>query len=416
MPTAENTMSLFGKILAIVNILAIVGVLALFSMNYNQRLKWQYEVFLGDLRINGLPIDDKEIDAQNRIAKEEISPKAQQDLFKQASPSTAVVTQKDEVARVRRELDNQIQTAADKNKQIAVLARILAPMSDTIEQHRQMLAYQTHLTDEKFPALKARLLAAHTAATVKREGQAKPYEERFHDALAAVFTDPPGPFAEAFLAVMKVDPNTDPNKALEQSLDNQLTQLRSQFEQMFSNSALQQRSSIARLLLNMVEVLKQPSEEKGTPDLAADPAYRRFFAVVGVKAGVEAVNEQASRLQNLAFEAGAERQRERNLFAAEHGKLVDLVRAKKADIDEHNYVLNLRKKEKDAHETIVDRRKKEVKDYEEALAAERRKTVQRLQELRTQSTQLFDERVKLRENSEKNQKLEKQIRALATGR
>jgi hypothetical protein len=39
-----------------------------------------------------------------------------------------------------------------------------------------------------------------------------------------------------------------------------------------------------------------------------------------------------------------------------------------------------------------------------------------LEQLRKLSDQLFAERVKLRENSDDNQKLEKQIRALESGR
>lgn len=416
-------MSIFGKILAFVNVLAVVGVLVLMAMNYAKRLSWEYAIFRQDLLINGLPVDNE---SAQQAGATQITPETQQDMFRQVSPSTPVATQKDEVDRVKRELSSQVQNAGDKKKQIRTLAMIMTPMAETSEQRRHMNAYETLLRDDKtFAALKDRLLTAHKAATTPQQGQAKPYEERFHDALAVTFTDPPGPFAEAFLAEMKANPQPDPAQALEQSLDKQLAQLQAQFDQMFQNALTggegvqrgaisQQKRTIARLLFNMVEVLS-PGGAAAQGDLN-DPAYKRFFIVVGVKSAEEAINDQASILQELTFETRAERLRERNLFAVEHRKTVDLVLEKKADTDQHTQLLALKKKETVAHATTLEQRRQDVKGYEDQLAAERRKTAQNLDQLQKLSDRLLAERVKLRENSEDNQKLEKQIRSLETRR
>jgi hypothetical protein len=416
-------MSLFGKILAFFNVFAVIGVLAVMGMNYAKRQNWEYAVFRQDLMINGLPLDDKEIDQLQQPIVSKIGEKTRQDLFRQVSPNTPVSTQKEELDRVQGVLRGRFQSAGNNKKQIAALARILMPMAETIEQRRRLLTYQSYLQDDNtFVALKQRLLAAHTAANAPREGPAKPYEERFHDALAVTFSDPPGALGEEFLAVMKADPKGNFDAALEKSLDNQLAQLQGQFEQMFRDAwsggenvqpgaPAQQKRSIARLLFNMVEV----ANPNINPDLG-DPNYRRVFVVVGVKAATEAVNDQAGILQALTFETQAERQRERNLFAAEHRKAVDIVLEKKADVDQLNLLLSVRKKEKDAHETALRRRREDVQKYEEQLAAERRKTTQNLEQLRKLSDRLFAERVKLRETSEVNQTLEKQIRALEAGR
>ncbi len=178
------------------------------------------------------------------------------------------------------------------------------------------------------------------------------------------------------------------------------------------DAAAQRKRGIARLLFNMVEVLSP--DAKG--DVAGSPAYRRFFVVVGVKAGVEAINDQAGVLQGLVFETNAERQRERNQFADEHRKVVDLVLDKKTDVDNHKILLAQKKKEADAHAETLDRRKGDVVLYERQLEATRQETTRHLEQLRQVSDQLFAERIKLREKSEDNQKLEKQIRALETGR
>jgi hypothetical protein len=162
----------------------------------------------------------------------------------------------------------------------------------------------------------------------------------------------------------------------------------------------------------MVEVLSP--DAKG--DIAGSPAYKRFFIVVGVQSGEEAINEQAGVLQGLAFETNVERQRERNLFAEEHRKVVDLVLEKKTDVDRHKLLLAQKKKEADAHAETLDRRKADVQFYERQLEEARTKATRHLEQMRKVSDELFVERIKLRENSEDNQKLEKQIRNLEEGR
>jgi hypothetical protein len=412
-------MSLYGKILAIVNIFAVLGTLALLAMNYTKRQNWEYAVFRQDLMIDGLPLDDKETDPLQQTVVSKIGDQTSSDLFKGVSPSTAVKTQEAEVTRVQGELRKKFEGVGDKNKQIFELAEILKPMADTIEQRNRMISYRAYLQDDKtFGVLKARLLAAHKAATAPQEGQARPYEERFRESLNLTFSDPPGPIGEDFLAVMKADPKANFDKALEQLFDNQLTQLRGQFDQMFQNvsktseAAAQRRRGIARLLFNMVEVLAP--DAKG--DVAGNPAYKRFFVVVGVKAGVEAINDQGGFLQGLVFETNAERQRERNLFADEHRKVLDLALDKKTDVDNHKQLLAQKKKETDAHAETLDRRKGDIQLYERQLEAEREASARHLEQVRKVSDQLFAERIKLRENSEDNQKLEKQIRALEESR
>jgi hypothetical protein len=427
-------MSLFGKILAIFNVFAVVGTLALMAMNYAKRQSWEYAVFRQDLMINGLPLDKEEKDEQQQPVVEKISDKTQQDLFKQVSPSTPVATQKDELDRVQGLLRNQYQSAGDKKKQMAALARILMPMADTIEQRQRMIAYQTHLRDDNtFNALKERLLAAHKAATAPVQGQAKPYEERFHDALAVTFSDPPGPLAEEYLAAKKKDANATFEQALEQSINNQFAQLEGQFQQMFSNAfnggegakpgaPSQQKRAIARLLFNMIEVITPAGGQSAQggqakpDDLVTNPAYKRFFIVVGVKAALEAVNDQAGILQALTAETNGERLRQRSLFAMEHRKMVDLVRDKKTEVDQHALLYERKKQEADAHKATLEKRKLDVQRYQEELAAARRETAQHLEQLRKLSDMLFAEQTKLRDNAAANQQLEKDIRALEEGR
>lgn len=421
-------MSLLGKLLAIFNIFAVAGVLALLGMNYAKRQIWAYAVFRQDLMIQGLPINKDETDNLQQRIVDKIGTKTQQDLFKQVSPTTAVATQEDEVNRVKTELENQYKSDGDKKKQIVALARILAPMADTIEQRQAMIAYQTHLRDAKsFAALQQRLKDADAAAVQRqKDARPKPYEEAFHAALALAFADPLGPFAEAFLAAKKANQNLTVEQALVQAIDNLHTQLQGRFEQMFVNAknggegvkpgaSSQQRRTIARLLFNMVEVTAPAQPAQGAPaalDMGTNPAYKRFFIVVGVEAALEAINEQAAILRDLAFETETDRPRERALFAAEHRKEVDLVREKKVEVDRHQALYEVKQKELATHAEALRKRRLDVKQYRDDLAARRRESARHLDQLRKLSDALFAERVKLRDNTQSIQNLEHDIRAL----
>jgi hypothetical protein len=431
-------MSLFGKILAIFNVFAVIGVVALLAMNVAKQRSWEYAVFRQDLMIMGLPLDDKELDEQLQKAKDKISDKTKQEVFGQVSPPTPVATQEEEVTRVKNQLSQQINGAGDKKKQLYLLARVLAPMAISFEQYQDALAYQTHLRDDNsFKALRMRLDYADkmAQAAVKQPakgGKPKTYEEAFHEALAQQFTAPLGPLAGAFLAARTANPNGNLDAWLDKSLDDQLQQLNGQFDKTFADAVTggeaiksgapsPRRRSIARLLLNMVDVLPPtggapaaPAQPK--PDLMNNPAYKRFVFVVGVEAAAEAVNEQAGLFEDIALQAEEESLRQRDRFAVSHRDAVALVRAAKVEVDRHKAELNQEKDETKEHLTTLEKRRRDVTIFNEQLAAARRETAGNLEKLRSLSNALFQERVKLQRNKEDNQKLEKEIRALEQGR
>ena len=227
-------MSLFGKILAIFNVFAVLGTLALMAMNYAKRQSWEYAVFRQDLMINGLPITkDRERRTASSRSWTRSATKTQQDLFKQASPTTPVATQQHEVERVKASCGHQYQECRRQEE----TNRRAGSHSDADGRHHRAAP-----ADDRLPDASARrqdVCRPQTAfqgcgQAAKNRRQGRPAEalrgsvSRRHSPL--IFSDPPGPLAEAFLAAKKADPATDVDKALEQSLDTQLTQLQGQFE------------------------------------------------------------------------------------------------------------------------------------------------------------------------------------------
>jgi hypothetical protein len=414
-------MSIIGKILAILNVFAVIGAVSLIAMNYAKRQAWAHAVFREDLMMEGLPLDTKERDPQGDLLSEKIGEKTQKELFS----SAPVTTQKAEVERVQKQLFGKIDGAGDKKKQIYLLAQTLAPLVVTNEQRERMIAYETYLRDDQtFNRLKQILLRADQAAKNPAKGKPKSPDEAFHDALAAQHADPTGPLAEAYLAVLTANPGTAFDQALDQSLDTQLTQLRGQLEQHFkaaldeTQAAEQRKRSIARLLFNVTEALvEQPAG--GAPaklDLMENPDYKRFITVVGVREAVAAVNDEARILNDIAAEVQLERLRERSKFAAEHGKSVAVIQEKAVEVEQHAFQLARQQRELTAHEEDLKKRRLDIQFYKDQLEAVRKDTADRLKELRGMSDALYQLRVKLRDDTVENQKLEKQIRTLEEGR
>ncbi len=127
-------MSLFGKILAVLNVLAAICFLVVAGMDWAQRERWAYAVFRHDLLVEGLPIDAKEGDRDGSPRVDLLSDKTLAALF----PSSPVKTQTEEVERVRKLVQAKIDGADVPGTRGQKLARYLRALART-EQERESL-------------------------------------------------------------------------------------------------------------------------------------------------------------------------------------------------------------------------------------------------------------------------------------
>lgn len=135
-------MSLFGKILAGLNIIAAAIFAFLVVVDWGQRQSWTYAVFRQDLAISGLPVDDKEKDAEGVRAVDRISDPTMQDLFRPVGgvPANLPAEEKTQTAEVRRtenRLRSEIEALPDNQKQAKLLA-ILTPLATTEGERRKV--------------------------------------------------------------------------------------------------------------------------------------------------------------------------------------------------------------------------------------------------------------------------------------
>jgi len=173
------------------------------------------------------------------------------------------------------------------------------------------------------------------------------------------------------------------------------------------------RLAIARLLFNLYGPLYDPS----APDLLKPELFRRYVAVVGLNVAAEPIYKEAETLLRIAGEVDpTERSRNHSLFEKEHRTALARSFELADQVEENRVRLLAEQEEKRRHEVQLKERQIEVNNVKEELNKSREETALRLAELRGKMDSLFKIRVELRDATQENQKLEKDIRALEAGR
>jgi hypothetical protein len=421
-------MSTLGKILAFLNVLGAVGLVALASMDYGKRKQWGYALYVADLRVKGLPLDEQQVDGRGRPLFRGIGEQTKKELFAGQSP---VATQDAEVKRVQQKLQQFIQDAPNNKQQCSRLAQVLLPLARTYSQRERLTAYQKYLADDKKTAdLKRQFSEAYRQARQPepRGKKQRPFEQKFLEALHEQRADLAGPFATAFLQARRAtgqpDPAQFPEQLFEQSIESQRVALQAEFDELFTEAlsgkrvepsgntqnltAEERRAVIARLLLNLPGV--------GGDDPAQSPDYTRAITVVGLQAAVNEVNDQAQVLARMTSEVEAEQDRELIAFQLAHGGLIDELRQRAAEVAAANDTLRRTQDHLGQEDALVKKRERDVKDYRIAIDDARQETAKRLKELQTMSQSLYNEQVKLRDATGKNQELLQTIRKLEENR
>jgi len=115
-------MSLYGKILAILNLLMLVALVALGVMDYGKRLELSSGLFTGDLLLKGLPVDANEIDGTGLPIAPRITPKILQNVVGGGNAKTQQAEALD-VARKFREAVAALPDANAKREMLTGYAR-----------------------------------------------------------------------------------------------------------------------------------------------------------------------------------------------------------------------------------------------------------------------------------------------------
>jgi hypothetical protein len=409
-------MSLLGKILAVLNVLAVAGFFALALLDYGKRQAWSYAVFRQDLTLKGLPLDKDERDAEGRPVVDLIGESTKKDLHKgQPGPTT----QEEEVKRYQADVQSRTQATGGGPKQTAYEAYLLLPFAQTNAQRERLLAYRYWLDDPaKVKELKD--LFAEAERVAKPAGaDKKSFRERFTEALDARQAPMTEPFVELLFAALGADANKPVGSTLDLALEALRTDLNAQINQLFTDALNTRqtpevrRRAIARVLFNLTEPLfVGGGQAPAAGALLDDAAYQRLFTVVGVRQAIQTVHDQARVVAGIVPDLDAERGRDRTRFALEHQRLIEQIKEKAVQLEVDLALLKRKQEQVVAHEEELKKRRRDVNQFEEDLAAARRETGEQLKVLRTMTDALQKVRLENREATEQNQKLEKEIRQL----
>jgi hypothetical protein len=129
-------MSVYGKILAVLNVVAAIGFLVVAGMDWGQRERWTYAVYRHDLLLDGLPIDAKEKDVDGKLRVERFNADWFSPMFAKAG-GRPVKTQMEEVDTLQKQVQGKIDAEGGGTK-TQKLARYLQPLATTYQERKEL--------------------------------------------------------------------------------------------------------------------------------------------------------------------------------------------------------------------------------------------------------------------------------------
>ena len=428
----------FGKFLLVLNLLGAAALGWFAIQDYGKRQAWSYSVLAYDFILDGLPLDDAELDKQGfalaaRIADPGSSgADSQTPLLKHlfsGNVGEPVLTQADEVKRVQAETMAKIQPLEGKARDHAyALAGVLLPFAEYNLDREQYIAARMHLVNDlALGALRKRYgeaLLEGKALLAAKEGR-KPDE-----AFRLAFRRTPGLPAEAVTSLIAAKlpakdlEGVNIDKLFADALESQRQAFKARLDGLFADTEKSpempnadkkasldtRKQSIARLLIGLA--LGKDGDE-------SVKARRRAYVVTGIKFGIGAISERAAILRQLAGLADSSAATERGAFVADLTYLVEAARDEADRLkDEDAAVADSAKKLADQLEILKKTAaiiEAVTKDRDEAVV----KTAEQMEKLKELSSQLLKDRVEARDliaalldRERQVRELDKQVREL----
>jgi hypothetical protein len=433
-------MSLFGKILAFLNILGVAGVFALGLMTYTKKQQWQTAVALQEMYLKGLPVNAQETDEKGNNLLDNLSESNVKTLL---AGGPIVKTQVDEVTRVHSSM-KQATEQGEVPAQILAKARALVPFATDAGRYYELVLLQHWLAADKDRVqLKADLASAAAAVVDMNDRPAgRLPKEAFREFVTIKGGWPRTPFVLAYINAMGEQPNPDFEKTYTAALDSINANLTAELEAVFQaaltgdvgdgkpgspsikSSSATQRYLIVRYLYNAAPTIATPQEMTTAAGDWAPLPIKRVIAVVGLEAFPNVLIEQAARIgyieQQLRVESTVPNaivselvrhiERERAEFTAQHSKLIDYLRAQAAIVADRTERLKSAKKAADEQDKLVASSKAINEKLQKSMDDLRVEIQDYLAGVRDSTKRLHGIQMKTRDAAESLQRLESEIR------
>jgi hypothetical protein len=366
-------MSIFGKVLIILNILVAGVFIYLSTADWSQRETWSYAVYRQELALDGLPLDEQELDAEGRLATDRLTEQTLKAIFQpvgETLPSPLRPedkTQLGAVQRLRDRLRGEINSlGGDEPKIRAQMVAWLVPLArtggerDGLRQFLNMAPFDKVIADNgPFELVFKRVLEPGSG---ELEEAAKTYgrEWGFQDLLKPIDKDP---------------------------------QTR--------------RQEVAHLLLNM-------TADPTSQDFARQ--YQRVLVIVGLKAFASQADQQYYALRDMAERLTLAMSEDRATFERDYDVKLKYLYGLAEDLGLSQKKLAEYEKLTRRHQDLVKARQADFMDLTTKLESARQATKTALANLTTEQQRLFEAERHVATAAAKNQQLEREIRVLEKGK
>lgn len=366
-------MSIFGKLLAILNVLAAIGFIALAVYDYQARRQWVYAAFLHERVIYGVPVNDTELDKDGNRLVDDMTPKTVQTLL---GAGGSVKTQEAEVNDVKNKLQNKINDSSVAVKYIdgsdlgqaalvaphQKLAYVLLPLADSVQDREDL---------------------RNTMFNVSAAGQPLDDQEKAKQA-----------------------------EALQARFDQAFTQAISGHAGGQKINLEERKQAIAHLLFCVRDRFEEPPAAGQTANPWEAPSFTRLKGVVGLTALIHEIDSQYALLSKEALDLASHRQRDLDHFVDSQRKLIGQAKTLAEQRREQANVLAQQEAERDKQLRLVKARQAEVEDLTKQLQDSREYTAGRLKIQTELEAVLYKTIQDLRNLQQKNLDLEKRIQEL----
>lgn len=299
----------FAKFLVFMNFVAACAFLYIATIDYNARRPWAYEVFLGELAIDGLPLDERDpgprrIDIALFEDLDESGHPTLRQLFANAGGNppekggNLIHTQQEEVAYQKDRINKLLNEEKEDDRKRDMIRDLILPLTRTLEE-REFWNKRYADKDYETKTLQEDLNKEFFDRALKKE---------YYDENAKKYD------------IEKADPQK--SDRLNEKYAEDLEKIRKDHPEKYIRPT--RRQYVSHLLYNLSGVVSDPNQRGGDPGQRA-VEHTRVMVVIGLKAYIGEAESQAARLREMSLRTRMAMVDERSLFEVEYQRLLQRI-------------------------------------------------------------------------------------------
>jgi hypothetical protein len=379
----------FAKFLVFINFVAACAFLYIATIDYNARRPWAYEVFLGEMAVDGLPLDERDpgprrIDTALFDDLDESGHATLRQLFANAGGNPpekggkVILTQQDEVAYQKAKINKLLDEEKDDDRKREMIRDYILPMTLTLEE-RDYWVKRYADKDYETKMLQEDLNREFFDRALKKEV----YNEGTHQ-----------------YEIEKANPQK--SERLNEQRAESMEEIRKKYPEKYIRPT--RRQHVAHLLYNLSGMTgddKQKSEE-----------HTRVMVVIGLKAYIGEAESQAARLREMSLRTRMAMVDERSLFEVEYQRLLQRIYTLSEELEAKKLFYKDKEGIRDRTKELAEVREKDRNELKNQLGKAETELKTALAHQEWWEQQIFDTQKKLGDMQSQAENLQRYIKRL----